>query len=139
MSAGELWAEMPKEPLIYELGGIVFASALLGFAHTTRRVLVLIGRRGAWILPALGAILMFLAVGLHAYTNYAVMFTEDMNTTEGLLAVYRFRFIALIAMLAASGMTLAGALVLWFSLTGFRTSAAPSQAPAPAAPVSPGA
>ena len=35
--------EIPLDPLVYELGGLIFFFALLGFAHTTRRLLYLTG------------------------------------------------------------------------------------------------
>jgi len=113
-------SELPKEPLMYELGGLIFFSALLGFSHVMKRLLHLIGRRGAWILPYLGAIMMLAAVGLHAYAN---LYLDPLIRTGSLSAgqlVYQLRFVALIAMLASSLLTLAGALVCWLWINGYR-------------------
>ena len=115
-------SDLPKEPLFYEVGGIIFASALAGYAHTMKRLLYVIGRKGAWILPLLGAVLMLLTVGLHAYANFFLMPFVLIDGPQALLAVYQFRFIALLAMLASSAVTLAGALILWFWVTGSRIS-----------------
>lgn len=115
-------SDIPKEPLFYELGGIIFASALAGYAHTMRRLLYVVGRKGAWILPMLGAVLMLLTVGLHAYASFFLLPFVQSEGSQILLKVYQFRFVALLAMLASSAVTLAGALVLWFWVTGSRLS-----------------
>jgi hypothetical protein len=117
----DLFSELPLEPLVYELGGLVFAFALLGLAHTTRRLLVLTGRRGLWILPLLGALLMVVVVGLHFYANalYPLVHANDPDLTR---AIYQFRFVALLAMLGSSILTLGGMAVLWVWLTGLRGS-----------------
>jgi len=69
----EALKDLPREPLVYEAGGVIFASALLGFAHTMRHLLRIIGRRGLWILPMAGALLVLVAVGLHGYAWYILM------------------------------------------------------------------
>lgn len=114
--------ELPKEPLLYEVGGLIFAFALMGFGHTTRRLLHVIGRRGIWLLPYAGAILMLVVVGLHNYGSYAygVMLERGIGNAETLLRLHQLRFAALLAMVASSALTLAGAVVLWFWLTGSR-------------------
>ena len=114
--------ELPKEPLLYELGGLIFAFALMGFGHTTRRLLYIIGRRGIWVLPYAGAILMLVVVGLHNYGSYTygVMLARGLGGAETLLRLHQLRFVALVAMVASSAVTLAGAVVLWFWLTGSR-------------------
>src|SRR5678810_1099646 len=90
--------ELTVEPLIYEAGGLIFAFALLGFAHTTRRLVALTGRTGLWVLPLLGALLMVVVVGLHFYASemYPLVHANDPDL---LRAIYQFRFIALLAML----------------------------------------
>jgi hypothetical protein len=112
-------ASLPKEPLVYEAGGIIFASALAGFSHAMRRMLYVIGRRGIWIFPYLGALLMLLAVGLHAYASFFLLPFADLHGPQVFLEVYRFRFIALLAMLASSILTVAGGLLFWLMMTGF--------------------
>ena len=115
----EALAAIPLDPLVYELGGLVFFFALLGFAHTTRRLLYLTGHGGLWLLPLAGALCMVAVVGLHFYAN--VYYPLEHVGDPGLYrAIYRFRFIALIAMLASSAATLASALLLWTLFTGFR-------------------
>lgn len=119
----EILADLPKEPLIYELGGLIFFSALLGFSHVMKGLLKLVGRRGAWVLPYLGAIMMLAAVGLHAYANlYLDPMIKMGSLTAGHL-VYQLRFVALIAMLASSLLTLAGAFVCWLWINGYRRRA----------------
>jgi len=106
--------DIPREPLVYEAGGIIFASALLGFSHAMRHILRTIGRGGLWVLPLLGALLVLVAVGLHGYAWYILMPTAAVGEVPGMMSeVYRYRFIALLAMLLASMLTLAGALGLW--------------------------
>ena len=112
-------ADIPKEPLIYEVGGIIFASALSGFSHVMRKMLGLIGRRGVWILPMVGAVLMLAAVGLHAYANYFLVPVMEPGSAV-VRQVYQFRFIALIAMLVSSLVTLTGAGIFWLMFTGPR-------------------
>ena len=120
----EALKDLPREPLVYEAGGVIFASALLGFAHTMRHLLRIIGRRGLWILPMAGALLVLVAVGLHGYAWYILMPTVAAGEAPGMLQqVYRYRFIALIAMLVASLCTLAGALGFWLMFTGSRRKA----------------
>lgn len=109
--------ELPKEPLLYEAGGIVFASALLGFAHVMRSLLKSIGRGGLWVLPLFGALLVLAAVILHAYANYMLL-PLVAETPDVIRQVYRWRFIALMAMLLASLLTLAGSGGLWLLFTG---------------------
>lgn len=115
----EFLAEIPRDPLVYELGGLLFFFALLGFTYTTRRVLYLTGHGGLWILPAAGAACMLAVVGLHFFANvvYPVLHAADPDLT---LAMYRFRFIALLALLASSVATLVSAAVLWTFFTGVR-------------------
>ncbi len=113
-------SELSKEPLLYEVGGIIFAFALMGFAHTMRRLLYVIGRRGIWVLPYLGAVLMLVVVALHCYANFELMQRVGMGEAGALLRVYQFRFVALLALLSSSAVTLAGAIILWFWMTGFR-------------------
>ncbi len=110
---------LPKEPLVYEVGGIIFASALAGFSHAMRRMLAMIGRRGIWMLPYLGALLMLLAVGLHAYASFFLLPFADIHGSQVILEVYRFRFIALMAMLSSSVLTVVGGLLFWLMMTGF--------------------
>jgi len=113
--------EIPREPLVYEAGGIIFASALLGFSHTMRHLLRTIGRGGLWILPLLGALLVLVAVILHGYAWYILMPTAAVGEVPGMLGeVYRYRFIALLAMLLASLLTLSGALAFWLMFNGSR-------------------
>jgi len=120
----ETLKEIPREPLVYEAGGIIFASALLGFSHTLRYLLRTIGRGGLWILPLLGAFLVLTAVVLHGYAYYILMPTAAVGEVPGMLMeVYRYRFIALLAMLLASLLTLSGALGFWLLLNGSRTKA----------------
>jgi hypothetical protein len=69
----EALKDLPREPLVYEAGGVIFASALLGFSHAMHHLLRIIGRRGLWILPLLGALLVLAAVGLHGYAWYILM------------------------------------------------------------------
>ncbi len=109
--------ELTIEPLIYEAGGLLFAVSLLGFAHTMRRLLYLTGRSGLWILPLLGALLMVVVVALHFYAAevYPLVHANDPNW---MLAIYQFRFVALLAMLGSAILTLAGAGILWVWLTG---------------------
>ncbi len=115
----ELLREIPLDPLVYELGGLIFFFALLGFAHTTRRLLYLTGHGGLWLLPLAGALCMVAVVAIHFYAN--VYFPlEHAGEKELMHAIYRFRFVALLAMLASSVATLSGALVLWMLFTGFR-------------------
>lgn len=118
----DLLKELTLEPLIYEAGGLLFAFALLGLAHTMRRLLVLIGRSGLWILPLAGALLMVVVVALHFYASemYPLVHANDPNW---MLAIYQFRFIALLAMLGSAILTLSGTAVLWVWLTGLRGSA----------------
>lgn len=118
----EVLKEFPVEPLIWETGGLIFAFALLGFAHTTRRLVTLTGRSGLWILPLLGALLMMVVVGLHFYAGvlYPPMHA---NEPDLLRAIYQFRFIALLAMLGSAILTLTGAAILWVRLTGLRGAA----------------
>lgn len=118
----DILKELPVEPLIYEAGGLIFAFALLGFAHTTRRLLDLTGRSGLWILPLLGALLMVVVVGLHFYAN-AMYPLVHANDPDLLRAIYQFRFVALLAMLGSSILTLTGAAILWIWLTGLRGAA----------------
>ena len=116
--------DLPREPLVYEAGGLIFASALLGFSHTMRHLLKTIGRGGLWILPLLGALLVLAAVVLHGYAWYILMPTAAAGEVPGMQqAVYHYRFIALLAMLVASLLTLAGALGLWFMFNGSRRKA----------------
>lgn len=114
----EALKDLPKEPLLYEAGGIVFASALLGFAHVMRSLLRTVGRGGLWMLPMLGALLVLAAVILHGYANYMLMPLVSSETPDVLRQVYRWRFIALMAMLLASVLTLAGSGGLWLIFTG---------------------
>jgi len=117
----EALREIPREPLVYEAGGIIFASALLGFSHVMRQLLRAIGRGRIWILPLLGALLVLVAVVLHGYAWYILMPTAAGGEIPGMLMeVYRYRFIALIAMLLASILTLAGAMGFWFMFNGWR-------------------
>jgi len=116
-------AELPKEPLVYEVGGIIFASALLGFTHVMRHLLRIIGRRGLWTLPLFGALLVLVAVILHGYAYYMLMplaAPGDPGAEVVLRQVYKLRFIALLAMLLASLFTLGGALGFWLMFTGSR-------------------
>jgi hypothetical protein len=116
--------DLPREPLVYELGGIIFASALLGFSHAMRHLLRTIGRGGLWILPLLGALLVLAAVVLHGYAWYILMPTAAAGEVPGMQqAVYHYRFIALLAMLLASLLTLSGALGLWLMFNGSRRKA----------------
>lgn len=119
----ESFLDLPKEPLIYEAGGVIFASALAGFSHSMRRMLYFIGRRGVWVLPYLGALLILLAVGLHAYASFFLLPFVELHGMEVLNDVYRFRFIALLAMLASSVLTVVGALSFWLMMTGVRVRA----------------
>jgi len=115
----ETLREIPREPLVYEAGGIIFASALLGFSHAMRHLLRTIGRGGIWILPLLGALLVLVAVVLHGYAWYILMPTAAAGEIPGMLSeVYRYRFIALLAMLVASVLTLTGALGFWLMFNG---------------------
>jgi hypothetical protein len=113
-------AEVSLEPLLYEAGGVIFASALMGFAHTMRRLLYITGGSRAWLLPYLGAILMLVAAGLHAYASFLLL-PAAATEPAALLAVYRFRFIALLAMLSSSIVTVGGALLLWVRFAGQRS------------------
>ena len=116
--------DLPREPLVYEAGGIIFGSALLGFSHTMRHLLKTIGRGGLWVLPLLGALLVLTAVVLHGYAWYILMPTAAVGEVPGMQqAVYHYRFIALLAMLLASLLTLSGALGLWFMFNGSRRKA----------------
>ena len=117
----DILKELPIEPLIYEAGGLIFAFALLGYAHTTRRLLDLTGRSGLWILPLLGSLLMVVVVGLHFYANamYPLVHANDPDLVR---AIYQFRFVALLAMLGSSILTLTGAAILWVWLTGLRSA-----------------
>ncbi len=117
----EAFSDLPKEPLLYEAGGVVFASALMGLGHVMRRVLGVLGRRGVWMLPYGGALLMFAAVGLHAYANFFLL--PFLEGPAAQLEVLQFRFIALLAMLASSILAVTGALAFWFIVTGFRIRA----------------
>ncbi len=118
----EALKDLPREPLVYEVGGIVFASALMGFAHLMRVLMNLVGRKSVWLFPFGGAVLMLVAVGLHAYANFFLLpFVEP--GSDVIMQVYRFRFIALLAMLSASILTLAGTLVFWTVFTGSRRKA----------------
>jgi hypothetical protein len=118
----EQFKDLPKEPLLYEAGGIIFASALMGLGHVMRRVLGALGRGGIWMLPYTGALLMFAAVGLHAYANFFLL--PFMEGPAAQLEVLQFRFIALLAMLASSIAAVTGALAFWFMVTGFRINRA---------------
>lgn len=116
--------EIPREPLVYEAGGIIFASALLGFSHAMRHLLRTIGRGGLWILPMLGAFLVLVAVVLHGYAWYILMPMAAVGEVPGMInQVYRYRFIALLAMLLASILTLSGALGFWLLFNGSRRKA----------------
>lgn len=112
-------SEIPADYLVYEAGGLVFAFALLGFTYTARRLMALVGRRGAWALPLAGALCMLAVVGLHFYANvwYPMEHAGDPGLTG---AMYRFRFVALLALLTSSVTTVLGAVVLWMLFTGFR-------------------
>lgn len=112
-------SEIPADYLVYEAGGLVLAFALLGFTYTSRRLMALVGRRGLWALPLLGAACMVAVVGLHFYANvwYPMEHAGDPGLTQ---AIYRFLFVALLALLGSSLSTVAGAVALWTSFTGFR-------------------
>jgi len=112
--------DIPKEPLVYEAGGIIFASALMGFSHVLRHLLRLIGRRGLWLFPLVGALLVLAAVVLHGYAYYMLMPLVSPDAPDVMRQVYRWRFIALLAMLVASLLTLAGGLGFWLMFTGSR-------------------
>ena len=115
----ELLGEIPLDPLVYEAGGLIFFFALLGFAHTTRRLLYLTGHGGLWLLPMAGALCMVAVVAIHFYAN--VYFPlEHAGDRDLMHAIYRFRFVALLAMLASSVATLGSAILLWMLFTGFR-------------------
>jgi len=117
----EALKDLPREPLVYEAGGVIFASALLGFSHVMRHLLRIIGRGGLWVLPLLGALLVLVAVILHGYAWYILMPTAAAGEVPGMVQkVYQFRFIALIAMLVASLFALTGALGFWMMFTGMR-------------------
>ena len=116
----ETLSELPKEPLVYEAGGVIFASALLGFSHVMRNLLRTIGRRGLWLLPLAGAVLVLAAAILHGYAYFILMPQVAPDAPDIIQQVYRWRFIALMAMLVASLLTLAGALGLWLMFTGAR-------------------
>ena len=70
-------------------------------------------------MPYLGALLMLAAVGLHAFANYLLL-PAAATDPSALLAVYRYRFIALLAMLSSSVVTVGGALLLWLKFAGHR-------------------
>jgi hypothetical protein len=112
-------SELSFEPMLYEAGGVIFASALMGFAHTSRRLFRLTGGGYAWLLPYLGALLMLAAAGLHAYASFLLL-PAAATDPAALLAVYQYRFIALLAMLSSSVVTVAGALLVWFRFAGSR-------------------
>lgn len=115
----EFIREIPLDPLVYELGGLVFFFALLGFAHTTRRLLYFTGHGALWLIPLAGALCMVAVVGIHFYAN--VLYPLTHSGDPGLMkAIYRFRFIALLAMLASSIATVSSALVLWALFSGSR-------------------
>ena len=110
---------IPRDYLVYEAGGFVFAFALLGFSYTSRRLLALVGRGGWWLLPLAGAVCMVAVVGLHFYAN--VWYPMEHAGEPGLTAdIYQFRFIALLALLGSSVSTVVGAAVLWALFTGLR-------------------
>jgi ABC-type Fe3+ transport system permease subunit len=66
----------------------------------------------AVILPLVGALCMVAVVGLHFYANvwYPMEHAGDPGLTE---AIYKFRFVALLALLASSVTTVLGAVFLW--------------------------
>ncbi len=111
--------ELPLDPLVYELGGLLLFFALLGFAHTSHRLLALTGHGWLWLLPLAGAVLMLAVVGLHFYANIWYP-AEHAGDADLMLARYRFRFIALLALLGSSSFTVAGAVVVWTTFTGLR-------------------
>ncbi len=115
----EALSEIPSDYLVYEAGGLVFFFALLGFTYTSRRLMALFGRGAFWLLPLVGALCMVAVVGLHFYANvwYPMEHAGDPGLTA---AIYRFRFVALIALLASSVTTVLGAVLLWMMFTGFR-------------------
>src|SRR3989338_5289043 len=114
----EALREIPPDYLVYEAGGLVFFFALLGFTHTTRRLLALLGRGWLWLLPLAGALCMVAVVALHFSANvwYPMEHAGDPGLTA---AISRFRFVALLALLASSVATLLGAVLLWTLFTGF--------------------
>ncbi len=112
-------SELPKEPLVYEAGGVVLSSALLGFSHVMRLLMNTIGRRGLWTLPLGGAVLVLAAAVLHGYA-YFILMPQVVEFPAIMNEVYRWRFIALLSMLLASLLTLGGALGLWLMFTGGR-------------------
>lgn len=114
----EALRDLPKEPLLYEAGGVIFASALMGIGHVMRRVLHAIGKGGVWILPYTGALCLLGAVALHAYANFFLL--PFMEGPDAHLHVYQFRFIALLAMLASSVLAVTGSVLFWLLVTGFR-------------------
>jgi hypothetical protein len=122
----ELLGEIPLDPLVYEAGGLIFFFALLGFARTTRRLLNLTGGGWSWLVPLAGALCMIGVVVIHFYANvyfpleHAAEPPVHGAERELSIAIYRFRFIALLAMLASSIATLTGAVILWMRFTGFR-------------------
>src|SRR5262245_42302144 len=116
---GEALSAIPPDYLVYELGGLVFSFSLLGFTRTSRRLLALSGHGGVWVLPLIGALCMMAVVGLHFCANvwYPMEHAGDPGLTA---AIYRFRFVALLALLASSLATVAGAGLLWAMFTGLR-------------------
>ena len=114
--------DLAFDPLVFEFGGLLLFFALLGFARTSRRLLALTGHGWLWLLPLVGAILMLVVIGLHFYANqlYPVLHYGEVDLRP---AVYRFRLIALLALLGSSSFTVAGAVALWAAFTGLRIKA----------------
>jgi hypothetical protein len=64
---------MTIEILLYETGVALLAVAMLSLGGVLRKLTTVVNKKqGIWVLPVIGALVLFVSLGAHAYASFTV-------------------------------------------------------------------